>query len=113
MRGREELPEAADCSAARDCQNRNAPVRKRKQAAAPPRKRAKRDLHYIGDSAQFMSNVKRSMSIARDRPPEAMPKRRPDATETPAGAQVIGCKRSQHRERPAFAGIHVSGRRSA
>ena len=51
-----------------------------------------------------MSNVKRSMSIARDRPPEAMPKRRPDATETPAGAQVIGCKRSQYRERPAFPG---------
>src|SRR5215218_1711488 len=54
--------------AARDCQKRNALVRSKNAAAAPARKRAKRYLHYIGDSAQLISIPERPLSTGQRRP---------------------------------------------
>src|SRR5690349_1946927 len=51
--------EKSGFSAARDCQNRNAPVSSRKQAAAPAMKRAMKHLHHMGDSAWSVSSAKR------------------------------------------------------
>jgi len=45
---------------------------KRKHAAAPARRRAMRHLHYIGDSARFMSNAERSVSTVRNGPAKPM-----------------------------------------
>ena len=86
-----------------DCHNRKAPVRSRKQAAAPARKRAIGHLHHFGDSAapllrtleRLMSTIEESARSGGARiaaPPAAELADRPDVIGGERGKDFSGLR---------------------